>query len=114
MSIDFWVDDVEYPPCNSVVYFPADQVDFPFRVTELEHAIIHLKPNPPSAILLLGRSGTGKSMCCLYRLWHAFMAYWEKATSAGDPLIPRSAVFLHKTRDVHGNAGVRNIFKMTV
>ena len=34
------------------------KVDFPFRVTDLEHAIINLKSQAP--ILLLGRSGTGQ------------------------------------------------------
>lgn len=33
------------------------KVDFPFRVTDLEHAIINLRSKSP--ILLLGRSGTG-------------------------------------------------------
>ena len=33
------------------------KVDFPFRVTDLEHAIINLRSQAP--ILLLGRSGTG-------------------------------------------------------
>ena len=32
-------------------------MDFPFRVTDLEHAIINLRSQAP--ILLLGRSGTG-------------------------------------------------------
>ena len=49
------------------------KVDFPFRVTELEHAIINLQPKPPAPILLLGRSGTGKTTCCLYRLWTSFV-----------------------------------------
>ena len=77
----------------------ADQgmkVDFPFRVTELEHAIIHLQPRPPTAILLLGRSGTGKTTCCVYRLWSAFVRYWEKAGAAGAPLMPRKMYYTHK------------------
>ena len=37
------------------------KVDFPFKVTDLEHDIINLKPNPPAPILLLGRSGTGEA-----------------------------------------------------
>ena len=77
----------------------ADQgmkVDFPFRVTELEHAIIHLQPRPPTAILLLGRSGTGKTTCCVYRLWSAFVRYWEKAGAAGAPLMPRKMYYTQK------------------
>ena len=68
------------------------KVDFPFRVTELEHAIINLRPNPPRAVILLGRSGTGKTTCCLYRLWNEFWTYWEKAQTAG-PHIPKLAQF---------------------
>ena len=80
----------------------ADQgmkVDFPFRVTELEHAIIHLQPRPPTAILLLGRSGTGKTTCCVYRLWSAFIRYWEKATAAKAPLMPRKVFYNDTQKD---------------
>ena len=72
------------------------KVDFPFRVTELEHAIINLQPRPPAPILLLGRSGTGKTTCCLYRLWTGFVKYWEKADQAGAPLLPRCQTFVHE------------------
>ena len=77
----------------------ADQgmkVDFPFRVTELEHAIIHLQPRPPTAILLHGRSGTGKTTCCLYRLWSAFVHYWEQAGASRAPLLPRTMYYGQK------------------
>ena len=47
-------------------------VDYPFEVTELEHEIINLKPSPECSIILLGRSGTGKTTCCLYRLWNEY------------------------------------------
>ena len=83
----------------------ADQgtkVDFPFRVTELEHAIIHLQPRPPTAILLLGRSGTGKTTCCVYRLWSAFIRYWEKATAADAPLMPRKVFYNDSPKDECG------------
>ena len=70
----------------------SSKVDFPFRVTELEHAIINLQPKPPRSVILLGRSGTGKTTCCLYRLWSEFQTYWEKAKTAG-PHIPKLAQF---------------------
>ena len=73
----------------------ATKVDFPFRVTELEHAIINLHPSQPCPIILLGRSGTGKTTCCLYRLWNEFQSYWEKATTAG-PHIPKLVQYLPK------------------
>ena len=81
---------------NSVLRSNASgRVDFPFRVTELEHAIINLHPKPPSAIILLGRSGTGKTTCCLYRLWNEFQSYWEKAVTAG-PHLPKLAQFTRR------------------
>ncbi|XP_045164107.2 TPR and ankyrin repeat-containing protein 1-like [Mercenaria mercenaria] len=70
------------------------KVDFPFRVTDLEHAIINLRSKAP--ILLLGRSGTGKTTCCLYRLWSQFHSYWNKAKAADAPLLPRCIEFIHE------------------
>ena len=66
----------------------STKIDFPFKITELEHAIVNLRPNPPTPIILLGRSGTGKTTCCLYRLWDNFQRYWERAATAG-PHIPQ-------------------------
>ncbi|XP_040289344.1 TPR and ankyrin repeat-containing protein 1 isoform X2 [Bufo bufo] len=59
------------------------RVEYPFRVGELEYAVIDLNPKPLETIILIGRSGTGKTTCCLYRLWKKFDAYWAKAVSIG-------------------------------
>ncbi|XP_077667201.1 TPR and ankyrin repeat-containing protein 1 isoform X3 [Eretmochelys imbricata] len=64
-------------------------VEYPFRVGELEYAVIDLSPKPMEPIILIGRSGTGKTTCCLYRLWKKFHSYWEKAQLAGAPLLVR-------------------------
>ncbi|NXY88396.1 TRNK1 protein, partial [Alcedo cyanopectus] len=64
-------------------------VEYPFRVGELEYAVIDLNPKPLEPIILIGRSGTGKTTCCLYRLWKKFYSYWEKSTLAGGPLLER-------------------------
>ena len=40
------------------------KVDFPFKVTDLEHAVINLSGK--EAILLLGRSGTGIFNLCTF------------------------------------------------
>ena len=66
--------------------------DFPFRVSELEHSVINLIPKPMTSILLLGRSGTGKTTCCLYRLWNNYQTYWQCNTLA-EPNIPNVAQF---------------------
>ena len=75
------------------------KIDFPFKITEREHAIVNLRPDPPIPIILLGRSGTGKTTCCLYRLWDKFQKYWESAATAG-PHIPRYVPPVEGTRSV--------------
>uniref|UniRef100_H3AAJ0 Tetratricopeptide repeat and ankyrin repeat containing 1 n=1 Tax=Latimeria chalumnae TaxID=7897 RepID=H3AAJ0_LATCH len=65
------------------------KIEYPFRVGELEYAVIDLDPKPLEAIILIGRSGTGKTTCCLYRLWKKFQSYWEAAKLAGGPLLVR-------------------------
>ncbi|NWR55162.1 TRNK1 protein, partial [Bucorvus abyssinicus] len=64
-------------------------VEYPFRVGELEYAVIDLNPKPMEPIILIGRSGTGKTTCCLYRLWKKFCSYWEKSALANGPLLVR-------------------------
>ena len=56
--------------------------DYPFKEWPKEHDIIYRLPNS-EAILLLGRSGTGKTTCCLYRLWNHFSDYWKQAATIG-------------------------------
>ncbi|XP_022794976.1 TPR and ankyrin repeat-containing protein 1-like [Stylophora pistillata] len=78
----------EQQSCNA-------EIDFPFRVTEEEYDIINFKPTPQSSIILIGRSGTGKTTCILYRLWKCFLQYWKSASKSG-PWIPKNTVFLPK------------------
>ncbi|XP_032876109.1 TPR and ankyrin repeat-containing protein 1 isoform X2 [Amblyraja radiata] len=77
------------------------RVEYPFRVGELEYAIIDLDPKPLEAIILIGRSGTGKTTCCLYRLWKSFQLYWKKAEEVGCPLLVRQ--IWHKTKSMVGD-----------
>lgn len=86
------------------------EVDFPFRVTEEEHDIINFEPSPQSSIILIGRSGTGKTTCILYRLWNSFINYWRNAVESG-PLISKKMMFLPKeqsTSQLQSNSGVTN------
>ena len=59
--------------------------DAPMKTWPEEHSIITLTDN--KSILLLGRSGTGKTTCCLYRMWNQFKSYWSKEPT--EAMIPR-------------------------
>ena len=77
--------------------------DFPFRVSELEHSVISLAPKRATSILLLGRSGTGKTTCCLYRLWNNYQTYWKRSTF-DEPTIPSGAQFIPRETEDSTNA----------
>lgn len=53
----------------------SSRYDFPHKPWPTEDYIINLEPT--KAVLLLGRSGTGKTTCCLHRLWVHFRDYWN-------------------------------------
>ena len=65
---------------NSILNSSNNRRDFPFKEWPKEHDIINMPEGQP--ILLLGRSGTGKSLCCLYRMWNLFKHFWKKARPA--------------------------------
>ena len=65
---------------------------FPFLVTAEEYEIIALTED--SSVLLLGRSGTGKTTCCLYRMWNHFLRYWAQASIADSALLPRRRLII--------------------
>eukprot|EP00775_Hariotina_reticulata_P001454 gene1454-1796_t len=54
-----------------------DEVDFPFRVSEAELRIIEAIPRPPASMLLLGRSGTGKTTVLVFRLFGAWLSKYQ-------------------------------------
>ncbi|XP_042522362.1 TPR and ankyrin repeat-containing protein 1 [Dipodomys spectabilis] len=77
-------------------------MEYPFRVGELEYEVINLNPRPLEPIILIGRSGTGKTTCCLYRLWKKFHTYWEKADQAGSPLLAKQVLPKRKLEEDPG------------
>lgn len=60
---------------------------FPYKTWPAEHDIINMSRK--EAILLLGRSGTGKTTCCLYHMWNQFKAYWSRCPDVEFNSIPK-------------------------
>ena len=67
-----------YPVDKSYMdWLSSDSLKYtvPFKLFSEERKIICRKPT--STILLTGRSGTGKTTCCMFRLWHIFKTVWR-------------------------------------
>ena len=48
--------------------------EFPFRLSTQERTLVDVESNPPAPLLVVGRSGTGKTTCVVLRL---FRQWWE-------------------------------------
>ena len=64
-----------------------DRMEFPFKEWRKENEIVKLNAKEP--ILLLGRSGTGKTTCCLYRIWNEFNGVWNPEMNPANMKITR-------------------------
>ena len=64
-----------------------ERCEYPIKVTDDEFDIINKPESTP--VVVLGRSGTGKTTTCLCRLWRKFIDYWDCAERIDDPQIPR-------------------------
>ena len=75
---------------KSMITGSNEKRDYPFKEWQRENEVI--KITSKEAILLLGRSGTGKTTCCLYRLWNEFKNYWNPESLSFGAKIPRKAL----------------------
>ena len=74
------------------------RLGLPLKLSHEEHDIVHMDADEKAivkmsyqkkTILVVGRSGTGKTTCCLSRMWEEFRHYWEIVNDSNDPIIPR-------------------------
>ena len=66
----------------------------PFEVEESEMEIIAMR-SPNCSMLLLGRSGTGKTTCLVYRMWNEYKLYWEMTGKALEDDSTRTEEHVH-------------------
>lgn len=60
---------------------PEGRFDYPFRVSEVEYEVIKRSSTVHESTLLIGRSGTGKTTCALYRMWFQFLQHHQQPAS---------------------------------
>ena len=63
-----------------------ETIDLPFQLQSHQEKFIRLPTTEP--ILLLGRSGTGKTTICLFRMSSLYLAYWGNRVAEA-PTLPR-------------------------
>lgn len=74
--------------------------ELPFRLSPTEHEVCSLQTPKPSSILLIGRSGTGKTTCLVFRLWARYKAWLDfsrgngNAPESGEDEAPFHQLFL--------------------
>ena len=64
----------------------SEKLAFPFLPDEAEHLIISMSEH--RSILLVGRSGTGKTTIVVQRLWLHFQQNYESRQATADAGIP--------------------------
>jgi len=68
---------------------------FPFCADEREDYFIKLMPDPPKSMILVGRSGTGKTTISLHRMWALYHSHQEKIVKKEiDPTTTFNQVFI--------------------
>lgn len=79
----------------------AAEEQFALRVSKREAAVIEKK----GPAIVIGRSGSGKTLCCVYRLFYEYLTYWKEAAKAGNSaLMPSDGtklVHLHQVFVTH-------------
>ena len=67
-----------------------DRRDYPIKLTDEEYDIVRPENKP---VVVLGRSGTGKTTTCLCRLWMEFKDYWDTNDRIDIPIFPKPHTF---------------------
>ena len=63
------------------------ETSLPFKMTSKEYEVARLNSARPCSILLMGRSGTGKTSVLCYRLASDWNIYWMQTTDFEDPAL---------------------------
>ena len=63
---------------RSLIMTSNERSEYPFKEWQEEYEIIRITMNEP--LILVGGRSTGKTTCCLYRLWSEFISYWDPAS----------------------------------
>jgi hypothetical protein len=82
-----------------------DNMDLPFTPGPKEHEIIHHRPETPKSILLMGRSGTGKTTCLVFRMWAQYHEYRQQGARPRQLFLTKNEVLCREVQRSFNNMG---------
>ena len=81
-----------------------DAVDLPFTPGPKEHEIIHYQSK--ESILLMGRSGTGKTTCLVFRMWAQWISSSETCEQPRQVFLTKNNVLCNEVQRSFNNMGL--------
>lgn len=82
-----------------------DSMDLPFTPGPKEHEIIHYRSDTPKSILLMGRSGTGKTTCLVFRMWAQYHEYRQKDKHPRQLFLTKNEILAREVQRSFNNMG---------
>ena len=82
-----------------------DNMDLPFTPGPKEHEIIHHRPETPKSLLLMGRSGTGKTTCLVFRMWAQYHEYRQQGARPRQMFLTKNEVLCREVQRSFNNMG---------
>lgn len=73
-----------------------EDVEFPMNVSPAERAVIEKYQSEPAPIILVGRSGTGKTTCAVLRILSQWLVCYEQKATFNQLFITASATLKHQ------------------
>ena len=83
-----------------------DNMDLPFTPGPKEHEIIHHRSETPKSLLLMGRSGTGKTTCLVFRMWAQFHEYRQQGSRPKQMFLTKNEVLCREVQRSFNNMGM--------
>eukprot|EP00956_Cyclotella_meneghiniana_P007880 scaffold10483_cov65-Cyclotella_meneghiniana.AAC.4 len=81
-----------------------DAIDLPFTPGPKEHEIIHYQSK--ESILLMGRSGTGKTTCLVFRIWAQWISSSETCEQPRQVFLTKNNVLCNEVQRSFNNMGL--------
>lgn len=84
----------EFPKKVNFQSLSSHKFEFPLKMWPEEHRIVNIDSVGP--VIVLGRSGTGKTTCCLYRMIQEFLSYKKGGCPLRQLFVTKNQILCNK------------------